>query len=140
MEREQNQELSNKILRYHKMSDRSFFSLSSIPEALLTGGLYVVGERIVVDSPLDEKAMYKFAESSIASLVSSPISEVVWSVILPEAQMKSHPYAIHDVTSGLLFALADSMLGYSSQSFLYKFLLQTGAEAVSENVIGTLGF
>jgi hypothetical protein len=119
---------------------RSWFQLSAIPESIVTGSLYLAGEYAIRDIPFKHKSIERFGESAVASFISAPISEALWSALLPQAQRSAHPQLLHDVTSGLLFASADMYFKYSDQSFLYKFLLQAGAEAVSENVISLFGF
>ncbi len=122
------------------MSTRSWFSLSALPESILTGGVYLLGEYAVAEVPFSQNGLQRFGESTISSLVASPISEALWSAVLPSAQAQAHPQAIHAVTSGLLFAGADMFFEYSNQSFIYKFLIQAGSEAISETAISTLGF
>ena len=108
-----------------------YFSGQSISEGLLTGALFVAGERLLYSTPVMQEGLQRFGESAVSSLLADPVLDVLSPSLISSQMRADNEVALHAVTSGLVLAGADSMLKYSSGSFLYKFLIQAGADGIS---------
>lgn len=119
-------------------SSSKYLSSQSIAEAAATGALYVAGERLFYKEPVMEKGLQRFGESALSSWVADPILDALSpSVISPEIRSQQD-LALHAAVSGLVLASVDSVMKFSSASFMYKLLLQAGSDAVAGYGVGAL--
>ncbi len=105
---------------------QSAFSKQSLVEAGLCGAIYVGGERVISGVDLMHHGPMRFGLSAGSSIVSAPLSSKLPLSVANQAQYGDY---LRYVVSGAVFTGVDYFAKSSNESMLYKFLLQTGAQA-----------